>query len=206
MDGRVRANVREGHLHDATDAVPVNVKHAKGADALLPQDALLKSIDITQANVHQLADIQAVLGSQPAKVVFVLVLGYAGQKGDRHAVDVAAVAGFGRVDIGVGVDPDDGNLATKTLAGSLGGAAHGAYGDAVVATEGQRQAALARMLVHLVGDAARDIRHGAWILHATVVRVRLGHEVRVEVDLVIAVQLVAKLVTQLSQETRLDEG
>lgn len=116
--------------------VPVNVKHAEGLDVVLAQDALLGHINVAQANVDQLAGVEAHVVGDPAKVLLALLAGDARQEGEGHAVDVAAVTVLGGVDVGVGVDPDDGRLAAQALARGLGDTADGADGDAVVATEG----------------------------------------------------------------------
>lgn len=186
--------------------LPVNVKHAKGLDAILSQDALLASVHVAQTNVHQLLDAQAHVLLNPAKAVLLVLLGNAREESNRHAVDVAAVAGLGGVDVGVRINPDDGNFAVQTLTSSLGGAGNGANGNAVVAAEGQREAALGRVLVCLGRNLSVDGRHKARVLHAAVVRVGGGRQVVVELDRLVAVQLVAKLLSDLGQESRLDEG
>lgn len=123
-------------------------------------------------------------------------------------MDIPAAARLGRVDVCVRVDPDDANLAAQTLAQRARGAANRADGDAVVSAEGQHEAALRGVVVHLVCDAARHGGHGARVLHAAVggVEPRLGDEVRVQVDGVVAVQLVVELVAELGEEAGLDEG
>lgn len=188
--------------------IPVNIKHAKRLDSILAQNALLPGIHVAQANVDQLAQVQPVLLLEPAKVLVVVLGGQARQEGDRHAVDVAAVARLGGVDVGVGVDPDDGDLAAEALADGAGAAADGADGDAVVAAEGEDQAALGGVGVDLLGDAAGDGRDGLGVLHAAVGAVGAGggDHVRVQVDRVVAVEPVAELVAQLGQQARGDEG
>lgn len=112
------------------------------------------------------------------------------------------------VDVCVGVDPDDGDLAAEPLTNSLCGAADCADSDGVVAAQSQHEATLAGVAVDLVGNAARDGGHSLWVLHAAVGRVvaRRGHQVGVKVDCVVAVQLVAQLVAQLGQQAGLDQG
>lgn len=108
----------------------------------------------------------------------------------------------------MGVDPNDGDLAVEPLANCFCGAADGSHGDGVVAAQGQHEAALASVVVDLVCDAAGDGGDGLGVLHAAVRRVvaSLGHQVGVQVDGVVAMQLVAQLVAQLGKQTGLDQG
>lgn len=99
----------------------------------------------------------------------------------------------------MGVDPNDGDLAVESLANGFCGAADGTNGDGVVAAQGQHEAALAGVAVDLVCNAAGDGGDGLGVLHAAVRRVvaSLGHQVGVQVDGVVAMQLVAQLIAQL---------
>lgn len=165
--------------------------HAERLDSVLPQDALLTGVDIAEANVDQLLDTEEVVGLQPAKELLLVLARQTSEKADGHAVDVTAAAGLGGVDVGVGIDPDHGNLASQALPDGLGRAGNGANGNAVIATESEDQASLLGVRVDLVGNALGHVGDGARVLHVAVVRVLLGNKVRVEVHLVIAVQLVA---------------
>lgn len=171
--------------------LPIHVKHAKGLDALLTKSLLLGIVDVTKTNVDELLDIQQHVVLDPAKVLLLVARGQTRGKRNGHAVDVAAVAPLGRVDVGVRVDPDEGNLAVQTLASSLGAARDGANSNAVVTTKGENQAALLGVLVHLLRDPAVDGRDDAGVLHAAVVGVRGGHELVVLLDFGVAVELVA---------------
>lgn len=186
--------------------IPVDIKHAKRLDPVLPQDPLLPRVHVPQADVHELPQRQPVLLLQPAKVLVAVLPREPRQERNRHAVHVAAPARLGRVDVGVGVDPDDGDLAAEALARGARHPGHGPDGDAVVAAERQDQAALRRVTVDLVCDAARYGGDGAGVLHAPVGRVVAGRrdEVGVEVDRVVAVELVAELVAELGEEAGLD--
>lgn len=141
---------------------------------------------------------------EPAKVLLLLLLGQTGQEGQGHAVDVARVGVLGSVDVGVGVDPDDGNLAAKALARSLSRTRDGANGNAVVTAEGESKAALARLLVGLLGDGLVDDGDGLGVLHATVVGIlsRDGEHL----DVRVTVQLVAELIADLVQQTGINQG
>lgn len=232
VDRGVVADVGEGHLHDAADAVagavvsichfyeggkktkreqghlPVNVKHAKRLDPILPQNPLLPGVHVPKADVHQLPQTQAVLLLDPAEVLLLVLDRQPRQERDGHAVHVAAAARLGGIDVSVGVDPNDRDLAAEALADGPRGAADGADGDAVVAAEGEDEAAEGGVLVDLVGDAAGDGGDGLGVLHAAVGGIGAGggHEVGVEVDGVVAVELVAELVAELGEEAGLDEG
>ena len=58
------------------------------------------------------------------------------QGGEGHAVDVAGGRGFGSVDVGVGVDPEDADF-LAAAAVELGYAGDGTGGNGVVAAEDQ---------------------------------------------------------------------
>lgn len=206
MDGGVGTNVGKGHLHDTANAVAVNIEHAEGLDAVFAEDLLLANVDVAETNVDELLDVELVLLLDPAEGVFGLALGKASQESNGHAVDVAAVAGLGGVDIGVGIDPDDGNLAAEALTGSLGGAGDGANGNGVVAAESEGEAAGDGLFVGLLGDGLVDSRDSAGVLHAAVVLIVGNSELLVVLHLGVAVQLVAKLRVDLAEEAGLDEG
>ena len=123
-------------------------------------------------------------------------------------MDVARARRLWSVDICVGINPNDGDLTVKSLAYGFGGAADRADGNRVVAAQGQHEATLAGMAVDLVGNTAGDGRDGLGVLHAAVWRVAasLGHQVCVEVDGVVAMQLVAQLIAELGQQAGLDQG
>lgn len=223
VNGGVGTDVGKGHLDDAANTVaadnvlanvleasgkgknvPINVKHAEGLDAVLAQNLLLANVDVAQTNVDELLDVEHVLVLEPAKVLLLLFLGQTSQEGQGHAVDVARVGVLGSVDVSVGVDPDDGNLAAEALARSLGRARDGANGNAVVTAEGEGKTALARLLVGLLGDGLVDSGDGLGVLHAAVVGILSGNGEHLDVR--VAVQLVTELVADLVQQTGLDQG
>lgn len=173
---------------------------------MLADNLLLADVNVAETNVDELLDAQAHVVLDPAKVLLLVLLGEASQEGEGHAVDVAAVAVLGAVDVGVGVDPDDSNLAVEALAGGLGGAGNGANGNTVVTAEGQGQTALGGVLVGRAGNLAGDGGDEQRVLHAAVVGVRGRVQLLVVLDLVVAVDLVAELVADLGEEARLDES
>lgn len=172
---------------------------------MLSENLPLANIDGSKTNVDQLAHAEAHIILDPTKRLLILILGQTRQERNGHAVDVAAVARLGGVDVGVRVDPDDGDVAVEALARGLGRAGNGADGDAVVAAEGERHAALRRVLVRLLGDLAGDDGGVAGALHAAVVRVRLGDDVLVGLDGLVAVELVLELIAELVEEAGFEE-
>ena len=169
VNRRVRANPAERHVHDLANAMTVNIVHAERLDAVLAQDLLLTAVDVAQADVHDLLDADAVLVLDPAEGRVGLVGRKAREESHGHAVDVAAVGGFGGVDVGVRVDPDDGHVAAEALADGFSGAADGADGDAVVAAEGEDEAAFFGVVVDLLTESFCDGADGSGLLHAAVV-------------------------------------
>lgn len=121
-------------------------------------------------------------------------------------MDVTAITALGGVDVRVSINPNESNLAVQTLASSLGAASDSANGNAVVTTKSQNKASLLGVLVDLLRDLTVDGRGGERVLHAAVVRVRLGHQLLVLLDLGITVQLVAELFADLVEQSGLDEG
>ncbi len=200
-EGRRKGGEEEGE----GVSVPVNVEHAERLDAVVAQDLLLGRVDVAQADVDELPDVDEVVGLQPAEVLGLLLAGEARQEADGHAVDVARVAGLGGVDVGVGVDPDEGDLAAEALAHRLGRAGHGADRDRVVAAQRQHHAALPRVRVYLLAQPLRHAADRPRVLHVPVRRVLLRHDVRVRVHLLVPVQLVVQLLAQLRQQARFDQ-
>ena len=192
MDGRILPDMRQRHLHDPPDAVPVDVVHAESLDAVVAQDLLLAAVHVAQANVHELGEADALVGAQPAEDVGARLGGQAGQEGDGHAVHVAGLGCLGRVDVGVRVDPDDGEVAPVVpLADGLRRAADGADRDRVVAAQRQDEASLRGVRVDLRRE---PLSHGAdreGVLHIAVGRVGGGRDVAVAVYGVVMVEVVA---------------
>lgn len=201
----LKLRVSQGSRESLKLNVPVDVVHAIGLDAVLTEDLSLTNINRAKTNVDELLDAQAHVILEPSKVLLVVILGKASEEGHGHAVDVAAVAALRGVDVGMSIDPNDGDLAVETLTGGLGSAGNGSNGNAVVTTESESHAALSGVLIGLRGDLAGDGRGVAGLLHATVVGVRLGDNVVELLDGLIAKDLVAELLSDLRKETSLDK-
>ena len=194
MNRRVRTNMRERELHYPSNPMAIDVMHAERADAVLAQDLLLAAVDIAQPDVHEFRHADALLRGDPVEDALFVGLGEARDEGDGHAVNVTGVRGLGRVDVGMGVDPDDPHFAAvEALADGSGGSRDGADRDAVVAAEGEDEAALAGLGVDLLAEGGGDGGDGAGVLHAAVVRVGGGEEGGEVVDGRVAVEGVAEL-------------
>lgn len=226
MDGSVGTDVSEGHLDNAANTVtdkllvilfvnepcgtesniPVNIEHAESLDVVVAENLLLIVVNVAQTNVYELADVQLHVVLDPAKVLLFVILGEASKESEGHAVDVSTVAAFGGVDVGVSIDPDDGDLTVEALAGGLGGTGNSANGNTVVTTKGECQATLGRVLVGGLGNLAVNSRNGQWVLHATVVGVGGGSQILVLLNLLVAVKGIAELSLDLVEKTRLNES
>ena len=117
MDGCVGANMRQRELHDAPNTVAVDVVHAEGADVVLTEDELFGAVDVTKADVDELANGEGrgrrepregegfggsigiigggavrgrAVGGSAIGCIGVDGGGQAGQERNGHAVDVAA--------------------------------------------------------------------------------------------------------------------
>ena len=112
-------------------------------------------------------------------------------------MDIPGAGFLGRVDIRVGVDPNNREVQVQSLADSLLYAGDGADGDAVVAAEGEDAAAGGGLLVGLRGDGACGVGDGEGVEHGVggvgdmEGRVRGGESFRVRVDFVVVVDRVA---------------
>lgn len=180
--------------------------HGKGLDVVLTQNLLLATVNVSQTNVDELLDANALVVLDPTKAVLLVFLGQASQESHGHAVDVSTVRCLGSVDIGVCIDPDDGHLSASSFSDGLCCAGNGANGNRVVTAESQDKAALASVLVDLLAEALGDGTDGARVLHAAVFGVLLGHDLGVLVHLSVVVHVELELFSQLFDETGLNQG
>lgn len=175
--------------------------HGKRLDAVLSEDFFLAAVDVSETDVHE-----AVGGKGPRSKEAVLLPfmhpienGMAGNTGEEsagHAVDVARVGGGGRVDVCMGIDPDDAEVLAGSLPGGAGGAPDGADGDGVVAAEGEGEAAVLGFRVDLLRDAVGDGRDGEGTEHV----VDWGVGGRDQVGVVVHLSIVANLVIEILVE------
>ena len=186
--------------------LPVDVVHGECLDVVLTKDLLLAAVNVSQTNVDELLDADALIVLDPTEAVLLVFLGQAGQESDGHAVNVATVRGLGSVDICVCIDPDDGHLSASSFSDGLGCAGNGANGNGVVTAESQDEAALASVLVDLLAELLSDSTDGARVLHAAVIGIFLGHDVGVLVDFTIVVHVELELFSQLVNETGLNQS
>ena len=97
----------DGFFHDGTEAALIDVAHGESADAGFPDVGLLHLVDVAEAHdddaagVHFRGEVEDV-GEFAGAV--------AGDGGERHAVNVAARAGFWRVHVGMSVEPDEADV------------------------------------------------------------------------------------------------
>lgn len=99
----VGGDVLDGHLDNLGDAVLVDLVHGEGLDAVLAEDLLLSSVDVTETNVDEAVGGEARL--DPAELLE--LAGDSEQERDGAAVDVSAVGGLGGVDILLVTKGDD---------------------------------------------------------------------------------------------------
>lgn len=186
--------------------IPVNVVHAERLDTVLPEKLLLTTIHVPQTDVHQLAGADDVLILQPAKDIGAILPGQPGQESHGHTVNVTAGAHLGDVEIGVSIDPDDGHLATQSLANGLGSAGDGTDSDGVVAAQGEHELAILGVVVDLRAEALSDGADSARLLHVPVVWVLSRDVLLVVVDDVVMVNFIVEVVAQLGKQASVNEG
>lgn len=180
--------------------------HAECLDTVLSEDLLLPTIDVPQTDIHQLVRADDVLILQPAKDIGAVLPGQPGQERHGHTVDVTAGAHLGEVNIGMGIDPDDGHLAAQSLADRLGCTGDGTDGDGVVAAQGEHELAVLGVVVDLRAEALSHGADGARLLHVAVVWVLSGDILLVVVDDVVVVDVVVKVLAQLGEQAGLDQS
>lgn len=84
-----------GHLNNLGNAVLVNLVHGEGLDAVLLQELLLASVNITETNVDNTVGGEA--GLDPGELLD--LASNSKQEGDGASVDVATLGGLGSVDV-----------------------------------------------------------------------------------------------------------
>jgi hypothetical protein len=186
--------------------LPVDVVHREGLDVVLTENLLLAAVNVSQTNVDELLDADALVILDPTEAVLLVFLGQASQESHGHAVNVSTVRCLGSVDIGVCIDPDDSHLPASSFSDGLCCAGNRSNGNRVVTTEGQDKAALASVLVDLLAELLGDGTDGARVLHAAVFGVFLGHDVGILVDFTVVVHVELELFSQLVDETGLDQS
>lgn len=93
--GAAGGDVLDGHLDDLGNTVLVNLVHGEGLDAVLTEDLLLTSVDVTETDVNETVGGEARL--HPGKLLE--LTGDSEQERDRAAVDVSTLGRLGGVDI-----------------------------------------------------------------------------------------------------------
>lgn len=93
--GAAGGDVLDGHLDDLGNAVLVDLVHGEGLDAVLTEDLLLASVDVTETDVDETVGGEA--GLDPAKLLN--LAGDSEQERDGAAVDVSTLGRLGGIDI-----------------------------------------------------------------------------------------------------------
>ena len=102
--------------------LPVDVVHRESLDVVFAQNLLLATVDVSQTDVNEHICALALVVLDPTKAVFLVLLGQTSQERHGHTVHVSAVRCLGRVDVGVSIDQDDGELSASSFSDSLGSA------------------------------------------------------------------------------------
>lgn len=190
----VRRNMLDGHLDDLGDAVLVNLVHGEGLDAVLTEDLLLTSIDITETDVDQAVGGEA--GLDPAELLE--LASDSKKERDRAAVDVTTVGGLRGVNVSVSIDPDQTCIGVDSH-----GTRDSSKGDRVITTEGQGKGALLEVGGNRGGNRLSHSRDVASVQELADGGVALrAHQgvVAVAVKLDLPVELL-----QLVEKTKLDD-
>lgn len=111
--------------------------HTKRLDTMFSENLLLSAVDIAQTDINDLARANDMFILQPPKDILLLLAREPRQKRHGHTVNIPTGAHLRNVDVGVRIDPDDGDVTTQTLAGGLGRARDGTNRDGVVTAQGE---------------------------------------------------------------------
>ena len=93
--GAAGGDVLDGHLDDLGNAVLVDLVHGEGLDAVLTEDLLLTSVDVTETDVDE--TVRGEAGLDPGKLLD--LAGDSEQERDGAAVNVSTLGRLGGVDI-----------------------------------------------------------------------------------------------------------
>lgn len=158
----------KSHVHDFADAVFVDVVHAKSTDAMISKYLLLRNIDVTKTDIHDLRRVNSVFIFNPTKDIRVFngCLGNSSQEGNRHAMDIARARTLGSVDIRMGINPDEGHLRVLVaFTDCLCGPGNGTNSNGVITTQGENEASLGSMFVNLIADSMCNIGNSNGVDH-----------------------------------------
>ena len=128
---RVAPGQLQGPFGDGRHAETVDVPHREDVDAGRDHPAALGGVEVADADEDGAGGLDR--GGRPADGGELAGL-RSQQRGERHAVDVAAGARIRRVHVAVRVDPEQAEASALTP-GSGGGGGDGARGQAVIAAE-----------------------------------------------------------------------
>lgn len=146
--GAAGGDVLDGHLDDLGNTVLVNLVHGEGFDAVLTEDLLLTSVDVTETDVNETVGGEARL--HPGKLLE--LTGDSEQERDRAAVDVSTLGRLGGVNISMGIDPDQTSVGVDRH-----GARNSAESNRVVTSKGQGK----RTLLQVSGNRGSNrLSHG----------------------------------------------
>ena len=135
--------------HRALDPDPVDVAHREDADARLVQERALGGVERADADEDDPRRVDGRQRSAPRGRT--TPAPRPSGRGERHPVDVPRRARLGRVEIAVGVDPDDATRLTR----GRGEAGQRPDRDRVVAAEHERQRAVAHVCLDERGEPAQ---------------------------------------------------
>jgi len=170
----------KSHVHNFANAVSIDVVHAKSTDAMISKYLLLRNIDVTKTDIHNLGRVDSVFIFNPTKDIRVFngCLGNSSQEGNWHAMDVAGARRLRSVDICMGINPDEGHLRViVAFTDCLCGSGNGTNSNGVVTTQGENKASLGSMFVNLTADSMCSIGNSNGVDHGSLCSINVQREV-----------------------------
>src|ERR1043166_2321638 len=144
-------------VHDAAQSALVDIAHGERAHAALAYVRFFELIHVAQSHNHGIARIDL----RPVAIdIAQLRRTHARDAGERHAVDIPARAGVGRVHVGMRIEPDEPDR-FAARAKIMAGAAYGPDRDRMIAAAPQRHAPAGERLFDAAGQRIarrRDLR------------------------------------------------
>src|SRR5690348_15148559 len=121
---------------DAVHPVAIDISHGKDVRARPLEQLALAGVDLARADDDDAVwvDMRATTSHLDQRRITHRGVAIAAERAKNHAVDIARWAGLRRIEVGMGVEPDDAGRIDR-----VGDAAAGAERDAMVAAENDRR-------------------------------------------------------------------
>lgn len=150
-----------------SNSVPLDVGHGECLDTVTRNGLPFGIFDIAKANIHELLEIDKMARFEPVEYTRSGRSCKPRCKSHRHPVKTATQTGLRRVDVGMGIDPQDSNFQSGVpFADGFGGCRDCTNSNQVIATQGQHKSSLSGVVVNSLVDLLRGCANGARPFHS----------------------------------------